>query len=544
MKMKLNVDIKKFVILILALVVLFIPTYLAIASYYVNQKNPHSQEFTELVLKIPDGTTETFVKSQDSSGMLDFFIAMNRAGEAVDSLPSDYSGESFMLGTFKRENGDTESYKYYFSDNAEKCYFANPDGLFFRISKSDALKFFDTKYSLYLFGSASTPVLTVSGSNVIDPLTMSWNYLVSGIYHNLSFDNTGTAAGQTLDLTNDFDFSFDIVPDECVIKVYSGTELLFEGTPDNLSGFTVERNDTLTFSVNAIWTQTAGCEYYGEAKYSFSVKVTAPSSFSIGESTVEPGALVVISGINVTDPSKVSFTSEPAIGCTPQFYADGDYVRALVPIAADLPAGSYKFTVSYGLTTQTLELTVSAKTFDKSYAYYDVPKSLVDTNYSDADIAEYRKLVGEISAQNESIKYFSDKFMNYEDSGIGIAVGYGKIMLMKYTDNFQHEGVDYMFAQGAEIPAMNSGKVVYVGSCDILGKFVVVDHGWGMKSWYAHMSETSVAVGDVVNKGQTLGKVGSTGFIPTHRLHIAITVAGIPVSPYPLQDFGLIYPAN
>ena len=115
---------------------------------------------------------------------------------------------------------------------------------------------------------------------------------------------------------------------------------------------------------------------------------------------------------------------------------------------------------------------------------------------------------------------------------------------MKYTDNFQHEGVDYMFAQGAEIPAMNSGKVVYVGSCDILGKFVVVDHGWGMKSWYAHMSETSVAVGDVVNKGQTLGKVGSTGFIPTHRLHIAITVAGIPVSPYPLQDFGLVYPAN
>ena len=168
--------------------------------------------------------------------------------------------------------------------------------------------------------------------------------------YTISFDNTGTAAGQTLDLTNDFDFSFDIVPDECVIKVYSGTELLFEGTPDNLSGFTVERNDTLTFSVNAIWTQTAGCEYYGEAKYSFSVKVTAPSSFSIGESTVEPGALVVISGINVTDPSKVSFTSEPAIGCTPQFYADGDYVRALVPIAADLPAGSYKFTVSYGLT--------------------------------------------------------------------------------------------------------------------------------------------------------------------------------------------------
>ena len=132
MKMKLNVDIKKFVILILALVVLFIPTYLAIASYYVNQKNPQSQEFTELVLKIPDGTTETFVKSQDSSGMLDFFIAMNRAGEAVDSLPSDYSGESFMLGTFKRENGDTESYKYYFVEVVKR--WLNPRIIRCRIS--------------------------------------------------------------------------------------------------------------------------------------------------------------------------------------------------------------------------------------------------------------------------------------------------------------------------------------------------------------------------------------------------------------------------
>lgn len=541
--MKFHIDFKKFVILILAMVVLFIPTYLAIGSYYANQKQPRTKDYSELVLKIPDGTTATFTKDNDSDGMLAAFGEMNKAGTAVDALPSDYNGESFLLGTFKRESGDTVSYKYYFSADADKCYFADPDGKIFKIAKSDALKFFDSKYSLYLFESAAAPVLTVLGGSTVTPGTINWNYLVGGIYRKVA-DPATTSTPQTFDLTNDLGLTFSIVPAECSIKVYSGTDLLFEGTPDNLSGLKIERNDTLTFNVSATWPHTDGCEYYGDASYSFYAKVTAPAVFNLGESKIELGTLAVLSGINVTDPSKITFKSEPSIGCSPVFFADGDYVRALVPINADLSAGTYKFTVSYGLTTQTLELTVKSKKFDGSYAYADVPKALVEQNYSASCIEEYRTLMKEICSKNEDTKYFSGKFVNYEDDKIGIAVGFGKMMLMKYGDDFRHEGVDYMFALGAEAPAMNSGKVVYVGACNVLGKFVVVDHGWGLKSWYAHLSETSVAVGDTVTKGQTLGKVGKTGFIPTHRLHIMITANGVPVSPYPLQDYGLIYSAN
>lgn len=541
--MKLHIDFKKFVILILAMVVLFIPTYLAIGSYYANQKVPRTKDYSELVLKIPDGTTATFTKENDTDGMLAAFGEINRAGEAVDSLPAGYSGESFLLGTFKRESGDTVSYKYYFSADADQCYFADPEGKIFKIAKSDALKFFDTKYSLYLFSSAKPPILTVAGGNTVSPTAINWNYLVGGIYRKVT-DSATPGTAQTFDLTNDLSPVFSISPTECTIKVYSGTDLLFEGTADTLSGLRVERNDTLTFDISAKWAQTEGCEYYGDATYNFYVKVTAPAVLSLGESKIEPGTLVVLSGLNVEDVSKIMFTSEPAINCTPVFFKDGDYVRALVPIGAGLDAGIYKFTVSYGLSTQTLELTVTSKKFDKSYAYYDVPKSLVDTSYSASDIAEYRDLVKQICSKNEDTKYFSGKFVNYEDSNIGIAVGFGKIMLMKYGDDFQHEGVDYMFALGAEAPAMNSGKVVYVGACDVLGNFVVVDHGWGLKSWYAHLSEVSVAVGDTVNKGQTLGKVGKTGFINIHRLHVMVTAAGVPVSPYQLQDYELKYAVN
>lgn len=87
---------------------------------------------------------------------------------------------------------------------------------------------------------------------------------------------------------------------------------------------------------------------------------------------------------------------------------------------------------------------------------------------------------------------------------------------------------------------MSSGKVVYKGACDVLGNFVVVDHGYGLKTWYAHLSEISVSVGDIVTTSQTLGKTGNTGFTLENRIHVEFTVFDVPVAPFSLWDEGLI----
>ena len=82
-------------------------------------------------------------------------------------------------------------------------------------------------------------------------------------------------------------------------------------------------------------------------------------------------------------------------------------------------------------------------------------------------------------------------------------------------------------------------RIIYVGEQTVSGKLVVVDHGCGLKSWYMHMSEITVNVGDVVEKGATLGIVGNTGFTIGTFLHYELTVNGIPVSPYSLIDNGI-----
>ena len=89
---------------------------------------------------------------------------------------------------------------------------------------------------------------------------------------------------------------------------------------------------------------------------------------------------------------------------------------------------------------------------------------------------------------------------------------------------------------------MNAGRVVYVGSCDVLGQFVVVDHGLGLKSWYAHLGSASVKVGDTVETGGILGLTGDSGLTPTGRVHVGFTVGEIPVTPYGLWNGRPVFP--
>ena len=53
--------------------------------------------------------------------------------------------------------------------------------------------------------------------------------------------------------------------------------------------------------------------------------------------------------------------------------------------------------------------------------------------------------------------------------------------------------------------------VIQTGQCDLLGTYVIVDHGCGLRTWYGHLSNLYVDVGDVVRKGDSLGQTGTGG---------------------------------
>lgn len=94
-----------------------------------------------------------------------------------------------------------------------------------------------------------------------------------------------------------------------------------------------------------------------------------------------------------------------------------------------------------------------------------------------------------------------------------------------------HTGVDFRRAVGQPIWATASGRVVAVESLNVRGNVVIIDHGYGIFSQYAHTSEAYVTPGQYVQRGQLIAAAGATGRTNGPHLHFEIIVNGIPIDP-------------
>jgi murein DD-endopeptidase MepM/ murein hydrolase activator NlpD len=94
-----------------------------------------------------------------------------------------------------------------------------------------------------------------------------------------------------------------------------------------------------------------------------------------------------------------------------------------------------------------------------------------------------------------------------------------------------HEGIDIGAASGTPIRATASGTVIYAGWLGGYGNLIVIDHGAGLATAYAHMSGYAASNGQPVAQGQTIGFVGCTGHCFGSHLHFEVRVNGAPVDP-------------
>ncbi|MGE5453691.1 MAG: murein hydrolase activator EnvC family protein [Methylocystaceae bacterium] len=95
-----------------------------------------------------------------------------------------------------------------------------------------------------------------------------------------------------------------------------------------------------------------------------------------------------------------------------------------------------------------------------------------------------------------------------------------------------HTGMDIAAPMGAKVLAADGGKVIYRGSLGGYGNVIIVDHGGGISTLYAHMSAFIAKNGQQVNRGDQIGKVGSTGWSTGAHLHFEVRENGTPVNPH------------
>ena len=94
-----------------------------------------------------------------------------------------------------------------------------------------------------------------------------------------------------------------------------------------------------------------------------------------------------------------------------------------------------------------------------------------------------------------------------------------------------HAGIDIAASNGTPVKAAGPGEVIYNGWLRGYGRVVVIDHGRGFSTLYAHLSASLVSEGQVVKAGSTVARVGRTGNVTGYHLHFEVRQYGTPVSP-------------
>ena len=142
--------------------------------------------------------------------------------------------------------------------------------------------------------------------------------------------------------------------------------------------------------------------------------------------------------------------------------------------------------------------------------------------------------ITQVARQPENTLYWDqNRFLRFPGSARRASFADKRIYLYKgkQVDQQTHMGVDLASTQQADVPAGNTGKVVFAGSEGIYGNTVILDHGFGLFSLYCHLSHIGVKNGEIVSRGDIIGRTGATGMAAGDHLHFSMMVHHTFVNP-------------
>ncbi|MEM5775281.1 MAG: M23 family metallopeptidase, partial [Anaerolineaceae bacterium] len=130
-------------------------------------------------------------------------------------------------------------------------------------------------------------------------------------------------------------------------------------------------------------------------------------------------------------------------------------------------------------------------------------------------------------------RYWEGKFQYPVDEPC-LSAGFGASRVYNGSYHYYHTGLDFAVctASNANVYAAAPGRVVFAGPLVVRGNAVIIDHGWGVYTGYWHQTSLAVSEGDLVEAGQLLGIIGTTGRSTGYHLHFEVWVNGTQVDPY------------
>ena len=152
--------------------------------------------------------------------------------------------------------------------------------------------------------------------------------------------------------------------------------------------------------------------------------------------------------------------------------------------------------------------------------------------------SEHAQVRHQVTNVTESIRKWKDAFQPLANAAIEAKFADYRSYFYKgkEIDRQVHLGFDLAVTTQIPILAAQQAVVVHAAYLGIFGNCVILDHGLGVQSLYGHLSSIGVKPGDMVMKGQELGRSGMTGLAAGDHLHFTMLVNGHPVNPVEWWD--------
>ena len=525
-------------------VALFIPTVVAIVNFNRAKTGPvNTNSIVTLTMNDLDGNKTVFDKDNpDTDQIVGIFLNMEQTATKVPSLPVALAAKPFYL--IQMSNGSIEyNYQYYFDTAGKETYYLDGDGNVYMVESDAAAAFLATSYAASVYAGSNMPILSISAEATdVRPTSAKWSFKdTNGEMVEVDCANRIVPDGAKYSVEGGMKTSFSIAPDYLHIEITNAAtgNSVYNGDYEDGATFKFEGASEANVVVNAKWYRDEGRDYEGEIGYSFSIEIAEGASFYLGTEEIDTGEVVAVTALNVKDPSKVEFSSEPELGVKPVFYSDGKYARALIPVAIDRPGDkTYKLTFKYGAAEQSFDLKVKYRDYERGTTnVYNVTED-VAALYSEANKKTAQDVLTPVLEAGEAGMIFDGGAFS-EVVNSGITRYFGRSYTIKPGDiAYKQTGLEYAAAAGTNVIAPAKGKVVYVGELGVTGNVVVLEHGFGLKTLVCHLASATVKVGDVVEKGGVIGTCGTTGFTNTPGVYVANFVGTTPISPYTMWSDG------
>jgi murein DD-endopeptidase MepM/ murein hydrolase activator NlpD len=247
------------------------------------------------------------------------------------------------------------------------------------------------------------------------------------------------------------------------------------------------------------------------------IAVTASSS------TARPGDVIVLT-IDSTEPLRVRAFNRDV----PTFAAGKTRVRALVGVDLQIAPGPHRITIDAGKTQTTFPLRITprkfpTRTLSVDPAFVNPPPDAVPR------IERERQQLEHLWETWTPAKLWDGPFVPPVPQPANSA--FGTRTILNGEPRSPHSGADFASPAGTPIKAPNSGRVVLADALYYTGNTVVIDHGLGLYSLFAHLTELAVHTDDMVKTGDVVGTVGSTGRVTGPHLHWSVRLTGARVDP-------------